>query len=57
MKTGGFTTSDERRGHVNEAARTCKFPKQQVSKESVVRVLYEASSQTEFAAARINDIG
>jgi hypothetical protein len=33
------------------------LPKHQVSWQSVVRGLYEVSSQTEFAAARVNVIG
>jgi hypothetical protein len=51
MKVAGFTTSGIRRGRVTEATRICKV---QVSLVSVVRGLYEASSQTESAAARIN---
>jgi hypothetical protein len=36
--------------------KSTKSLKQQISSESAVLGLYEASSQTEFAAARINVI-
>jgi hypothetical protein len=53
MKTGEFTT---RGVGVNEAARIYKVTKT-LRWDSVVRGCYEASSQTEFAAARINVTG
>jgi hypothetical protein len=42
---------------VYEAAQADKVTKTIVSRESFVRSLYEASSQTEFATARNNVIG
>jgi hypothetical protein len=45
MKVGGYTTSGKDGVALMKQLEPTKFPKHQISLESVVRGLYEASSQ------------